>query len=635
MSATLPTPDWQDHAGGVAVPTIALMAGIVIVEGLTWASVIRGALPLALGTVVTTLCAYAAFTVMHEACHGNLDGGDPRFSALEELLGWLAGAVLFAPYSAFRVMHLLHHAHTNDPERDPDHWVVGGNALSVAARCLTIVPYYYAGFLFGRSSQTAAARSGRLPTVLGVAVFLAAFGALCAAGLASQAVWLWLVPAVLASGMLAFAFDWLPHHPHALQERYRDTRVLLIPGATVALLGQNYHLIHHLHPRVPFYKYGRVFRELRPELERRGAPIEGFGALTRPFATALRTPAPRETHRVRIVEVSHPTAESVALRFEPLGWTLEHRAGQHLVFEVALDGQPLRRCYSLFTAPGDPRPGVCVKRLPGGQMSTWLLENARPGLELTVRPPTGRFAFDGGDEPVLLVAAGSGITPLRAIAEQALATTAAPVTLLYGNRAEHTVIFADDLAALQARYPARFTVEHVLSAPTDAWSGARGRLDAKGLPHALERVGGLTPGCRAYLCGPATMLADAHTALRRLGLHSDRIHQERFTAPQESERPPTEESATVHRARFTLRGAVHEVLASPEETLLAAALRASIPVPHACTAGQCGSCVLTLRSGTVDQRGADALLDRERKAGAVLTCCSRPRSDVELVDGAP
>ena len=274
MSATLRKNDhtvsaagWRAHAGGVALPTIGLMTGIVALEVVVWSTVLAGILPIGWGTLLATIGAYMAFTVMHEASHGNIDGGDTKYSALEDLFGWLSGAILFAPYSAFRVLHLMHHAHTNDPEKDPDHWVAGKNALSVIARCWTIMPYYYADFLFGDSSKTTAGKNGKVATIIGLLSFVALFVALCVSGFGREAALLWLLPAFLASGFLAFAFDWLPHYPHALQERFRDTRVLLLPGATLPLLWQNYHLIHHLHPRVPFYRYAMCFRDIRPQLE--------------------------------------------------------------------------------------------------------------------------------------------------------------------------------------------------------------------------------------------------------------------------------------------------------------------------------------------------------------------------------
>ena len=220
---------------------------------------------------VATLVAYAAFTSAHEAAHGNVSGGAHPW--LDHTAGWIGSIFLAAPYSAFRVLHLQHHSHTNDPEKDPDFYVAGGSALSVVARCFTIVPHYYGTFLFGASSRTKAARDARTGVVAWLTGFALSLAALFAFGLGHAILLLWIGPAVIATGFLAFGFDWLPHAPHTTIGRYRDTRVVLFPGLSLLLLWQNYHLIHHLWPRVPFYRYGVCFDRVRAHLEEEGAEI--------------------------------------------------------------------------------------------------------------------------------------------------------------------------------------------------------------------------------------------------------------------------------------------------------------------------------------------------------------------------
>ena len=182
-------------------------------------------------------------------------------------------ALLLSPYPAFRVLHLTHHSHTNDPARDPDHWVAGRGPLAVALRCFTIVPRYLTDFFAGRTSRLKSAQDVRAGCVAYFAVQTAVIAALVLGGLGVEVLALLLVPAVVASGLLAFAFDWLPHHPHEVQGRYVDTRVVLFPGLGLLTLGQSYHTIHHLYPRIPFYRYAQAFRALRPELEANASPI--------------------------------------------------------------------------------------------------------------------------------------------------------------------------------------------------------------------------------------------------------------------------------------------------------------------------------------------------------------------------
>jgi fatty acid desaturase len=272
---------WRAHAGRVAWPTILLLAGVLGGAGTLWSLALADRLSPLLGVPLATALAYAAFTPMHEAAHGNVSGARGRGSWLDDLVGWLASSILFAPYSAFRVLHLTHHSHTNDPERDPDHFVAGTSPARVALRCLWIVPHYLRDFFAGPTSATRAAQAGRTSAILYFALEGAVVLGLALAGHGRAVLLFWALPALLASGLLAFAFDWLPHHPHAVRERHRDTRVVLGPGLSLLTFAQNYHLVHHLWPRVPFYRYRAVFEATRPELEARGAPILALGSRSR------------------------------------------------------------------------------------------------------------------------------------------------------------------------------------------------------------------------------------------------------------------------------------------------------------------------------------------------------------------
>jgi fatty acid desaturase len=277
-------PHWKRHAGQLALPSLGLAALTLGGHAAVWWAVLGGHLGLAAGLGLQTLFAYFAFTVAHEAAHGNLVGRHAGLRRLEVGLGWASGALLFAPWSAFKVLHLEHHSHTNDPERDPDFWVAGHTPLGVVARCFTIVPHYYRDFLLGPTSRTNAGRAARTSTLAGLAGLGALALGLALGGLGVELVALWLAPAFLASGVLAFAFDWLPHAPHDRRGRYRDTRLVTLPGLGVLLLGQNLHLIHHLYPRVPFYAYAACARTLAAELAEQ--EVEVIGPAPRPWPEA-------------------------------------------------------------------------------------------------------------------------------------------------------------------------------------------------------------------------------------------------------------------------------------------------------------------------------------------------------------
>lgn len=265
--------DWRAFAGELAWPTVLLFVVLVAGHVVTWGLVLTDTIGLLPGAALQTLFAYLAFTPLHEAVHGNIHGSHSRWAWLDVAIGWVSAALLIAPYPAFRVLHLTHHSHTNDPERDPDHWVAGTSAFAVVARCFTIVPRYLADFFAGRTSRTKAARDGRAASSLFFVVLALVLGGVAVAGFGVEVIALFVAPAIVASGLLAFAFDWLPHHPHDVQGRYVDTRVVLFPGLGLLTLGQSYHSVHHLYPRVPFYRYAETFFSMRAELEAHGTPV--------------------------------------------------------------------------------------------------------------------------------------------------------------------------------------------------------------------------------------------------------------------------------------------------------------------------------------------------------------------------
>jgi fatty acid desaturase len=264
---------WRAHAGMIAWPTLVLFALIVGTEVWLWRAHIQGVVGTPAAVAIASVCAYTAFTVMHEAVHGNIQGQRRKLRWLAEGPGHLSSWILATPYEMFRVLHLMHHAKTNDPTMDTDMWVRGSSVPVVFARCLTIAAGYYKHIFSGETGRSLPARRARPKVLLEMTFTTSLIVGLSVAGYGQQVLWLWIVPALTAMTFLAFVFDWLPHHPHDEQTRFLDTRVVLFPGLTFPLLWQNYHLIHHLYPRVPFYRYTACFRDVRPLLQERGSPI--------------------------------------------------------------------------------------------------------------------------------------------------------------------------------------------------------------------------------------------------------------------------------------------------------------------------------------------------------------------------
>lgn len=286
-----PLQAWRAHVGGTAWPTLVLAAVTLAV----WLGVVLGhvvgLVPTWVAAPVAFVAAYVTFTPVHEAAHGNI-GGTKR-PWLDAVVGWASALPLLAPFPAFKTLHLRHHAKTNHPEHDPDFWVAG-TGWRVVARCLSLVPHYYVTYLgpLARSSRTAA-RTRPVAVAFLVVQGLALVG-LTLAGFGSTVAFVLVVPSWLAVAVLGFCFDWLPHHPHGVQGRYLDTRAMPSRVLEVLLLGQNLHLIHHLWPSVPFYRYGAVFAASQDALADRGADIG-----EQPRGEGVRSPAPKAGTQVR------------------------------------------------------------------------------------------------------------------------------------------------------------------------------------------------------------------------------------------------------------------------------------------------------------------------------------------------
>lgn len=261
---------------GVAWPTLGLALVVLSATPILWLTVQRGVLPLGAASTLAVVVAYLAFTVMHEVAHGNVHGDVGVLKPVAEAAGWYSAVLLLAPYPLFRLLHLRHHAFTNHPDKDPDYWISASAGARLLLRSVAIIRWYYRHVwtkeLASRDPTGKRALLGGSVAMLGA---IAAALAVCAwTGWLHLALALWVAPGIVASAFLAVLFDWLPHHPATNQGRYLDTRVVLWPGLHFVTLGQSHHLVHHLYPRVPFFRYRRLFDAIRPQLEAQGACIE-------------------------------------------------------------------------------------------------------------------------------------------------------------------------------------------------------------------------------------------------------------------------------------------------------------------------------------------------------------------------
>ncbi|MER7396275.1 1,2-phenylacetyl-CoA epoxidase subunit PaaE [Streptomyces sp. NPDC000151] len=354
-------------------------------------------------------------------------------------------------------------------------------------------------------------------------------------------------------------------------------------------------------------------------------------------APARRRPA---FHSLRVAAVEPLTDDSAAVGFEvpeELAEEFAFAPGQSLTLRREIDGRDERRSYSICAPVGDtPRIGVRV--VPGGLFSSWLVEEVRPGDTVEVMAPTGFFTPDltvPGHH--VLIAAGSGITPMLSIAASVLAADdSSRVTLFYGNRRTATVMFADELADLKDRYPTRFQLGHVLSREPREAELLSGRLDADRLSALIGSLVDVADADHWWLCGPHGMVRDAQQVLAGLGVPEDRVHQELFYADDEPVREARHEEAAadgpVSEVTITLDGRTTTQPLSRDRAILDGAQQVRPDVPFACKGGVCGTCRALIRDGEADMRRNFALETSEVEAGYVLTCQTFPASDTLTVD---
>ncbi len=343
--------------------------------------------------------------------------------------------------------------------------------------------------------------------------------------------------------------------------------------------------------------------------------------------------ADHEFHELTIAGVIAETADASSFVFEippHLAESFRYVAGQFLTVEVDLGHVRLKRCYSLSSSPDtDTEHKVTVKRVVGGRVSNWMIDNLKAGDRIRVLPPAGLFVLKPRGNPVTLFGGGSGVTPVLSILKTALATTERRVQLVYANRDRDSIIFRAEIDALAARYPERLTLVHRL----DVESGFLDR------PAVLEYLRGWEAS-DFYVCGPAPFMDVIEATLVELGIHADHIHVERFVSPHDPDRvePELTGAAAKHaapvdaRVAIHLRGETRELDCPAGKTILEAARAAGIKTPSNCEDGYCSVCRAKLSEGDVWMRLHDALTKTELEQRWVLTCQARPTSARVAVD---
>lgn len=343
----------------------------------------------------------------------------------------------------------------------------------------------------------------------------------------------------------------------------------------------------------------------------------------------------RTFHPLTVARVEPMTDDSAAVTFdvpEHLRAAFTFAPGQSLTVRRGQE----RRSYSICAPVGRP-PRIGVREVEGGAVSGWLVHEVRPGDVLDVQPPSGTFTPQlGTAEDHVLIAAGSGITPMISIAGSLLAESPdATVTLVYGNRRSDSVMFADDVADLKDAHPERMRLIHVLSREPQEVELFNGRLDADRLGTLLPAIVEVAGVDHWWLCGPFGMVTDAVEVLTGLGVERGRIHRELFyveDVPPAAVRHDDAPLGAGSEATVVLDGRATTLPVPAGMPILDAAQRVRPDLPFACKGGVCGTCRARVTAGAVTMRRNYALEDDEVAAGFVLTCQALPTTDAVTVD---
>ncbi len=342
-------------------------------------------------------------------------------------------------------------------------------------------------------------------------------------------------------------------------------------------------------------------------------------------------------HPLRVARTIAETQDTCSLELDVPPEFAQHfryLPGQFLTLRVPSERTgSVGRCYSLSSAPHEDGPlKVTVKRVHEGYGSNWLCDNARAGMMIDALPPAGRFTPKSLDHDFLLFAGGSGITPMMSIMKSVLAEGKGEIALIYANRDEQSIIFADELESLTNRYPERVTIRHLLES-------------AAGLP-SVDQLADLASPWRereAYVCGPGGFMDVVAAALNNIGADRRRVHIEKFISLSRSPFEVEENSGSVNDADHDdadglpasldveIDGSKHQFSWPRGKLLLDVLLENGIRAPYSCREGACSSCVCQVVSGEVEMMNNDVLESDDLNDGFVLACQSIPVTDVVSV----
>ncbi|MGH8807539.1 MAG: 1,2-phenylacetyl-CoA epoxidase subunit PaaE [Noviherbaspirillum sp.] len=349
-------------------------------------------------------------------------------------------------------------------------------------------------------------------------------------------------------------------------------------------------------------------------------------------------------HPLTVAKVTNETRDTIAVTFAvppELQDAYRYMQGQHLTLRTTIDGEDLRRSYSICSAVQENRLRVAIKRAPGGRFSSWANDKLQAGDVIEVMPPMGHFnapLSPDNRKHYLAFAAGSGITPMLSIIKTTLQTEAHSLfTLFYGNRASSSVIFKEELADLKDTYLGRFNLVYVMSREQQDIELFNGRITKEKCEQFFKHWVALDDVDMAFICGPEQMMHDVSNALQENGLAKEKIKVELFAAsiPKRQHVPQQHPLPGGHDCEVTLiidGNHISFTMEKDKESVLDAALRQGIDMRYSCKGGVCSTCRCKVVDGKVDMDANYALEDYEVARGFALSCQSFPVTDKVVMD---
>ncbi len=366
-------------------------------------------------------------------------------------------------------------------------------------------------------------------------------------------------------------------------------------------------------------------------------------------------------HALKVRDIIRETSEAITIVFEKPAQEMSYESGQFLTLILPMEGKEIRRSYSLCTSPLiDPHPSVTVKRVASGKVSNYLNDTLKPGDTLQVMEPKGTFITPmhvDNQRHVVMFGGGSGITPLISLIKSLLHSEPhSRVSLIYANRSEETIIFKNQLEALQKQYPGHFHVLHVLEEPSKGFACTPGMVTADRVPELLSQLPYQEPQTEYFLCGPQGMMDEVMKALRAMKIGPRLIHKESFVAGPNQKKEPAAVAADAdtqagwdtgtsvgafgnthkpvteaHEVTIRYEGETYRFVVAPESSILQTALALDIDLPYSCQSGLCTACMGKCTSGRMKLDEEDSLTEEDLKEGFVLTCVGHPlTSDVVI-----